>query len=68
MRSRAVSFPASCWRAIRSGPPPSRARARRASRSSTSGRRMDGAPPVAGPVSVAMGRVLGSGIGAVGSG
>ena len=31
--------------AMRSGPPPSRARARRASRSSASGRRMDGAPP-----------------------
>src|SRR5687768_16574193 len=32
-RSRAVSFPSACWRAVRSGPPPARLRARRASRS-----------------------------------
>ena len=39
IRSRAVSLPASCWRAIRSSPPPSRARARRSCRSSASERR-----------------------------
>ena len=39
IRSRAVSFPASCWRAIFSSPPPSRARARRSCRSSASVRR-----------------------------
>src|SRR3954467_3294894 len=38
IRSRAVSFPASCCFAILSSPPPSFARSRRAARSSTSGR------------------------------
>src|SRR3954447_13536577 len=40
IRSRAVSLPAACWRAILSSPPPSRALARRSSRSSASGRNM----------------------------
>ena len=40
IRSRAVSLPAACWRAIFSSPPPSRAAARRSSRSSASGRNM----------------------------
>ena len=37
-RSRAVSLSCSCWRAIRSSPPPSRACSRRSCRSSTSER------------------------------
>jgi len=40
-RSRAVSFSWACWRAIFSSPPPSLISARRASRSSTSGRRIE---------------------------
>src|SRR6202140_3017639 len=47
-RSRAVSLPCPCWRAIFSSPPPSMMAARRAWRSSTSGRSSEGGLAVSG--------------------